>query len=161
MKGQPGWYMMLHLDARRRSGTAPDQHVVVHDMLYWESSEVAEMRQLFKCCLQAGRVLCPRGGGSRAMESALLALAQGRGPAQRIRSADGCRLYNERRCNFKNCKYRHACRWCGGGHAGCDCRSSGRPEPGPCAMITPEAQEERLLPIRSDMELVGRGNPIP
>ena len=67
----------------------------------------------------------------RAMESALLALAQGGGPARRPRSADVCRLYNEKRCNFKNCKYGHACRWCGGGHSGCECRSSGRPEPGP------------------------------
>ena len=67
----------------------------------------------------------------RAMESPLLALAQGGGPARRTKSADVCRLYNERWCNFKNCKYRHACRWCRGGHAGCDCRSSGRPEPGP------------------------------
>ena len=30
----------------------------------------------------------------------------------------------------------------------------------PCAMSTPEAQEERLLPIRSDIEW-GRGKPIP
>ena len=94
----------------------------------------------------------------RAMESVLLALTQGGVPARRTRSADVCRLYNERRCNLKNCKYRHACRWCRGGHAGCDCRSSGRPEPGP---IHHEAQEERLLPIRSDMEWMGRGKPTP
>ena len=69
-------------------------------------------------------------GRVRVMESALLALSQG-GSGKGTRTSDVCRLYNEKRCNYRNCKYRHVCRWCGGAHAGCECRSSGKPEAGP------------------------------
>ena len=33
------------------------------------------------------------------------------------RSSEVCRLYNERHCNFRNCKYWHVCHWCSGAHA--------------------------------------------
>ena len=69
-------------------------------------------------------------GRVRVMESALLALSQG-GSGKGTRTSDVCRLYNEKCCNYRNCKYRHVCRWCGGAHAGCECRSSGKPEAGP------------------------------
>ena len=70
-------------------------------------------------------------GRVRAVESALLAFSTNHGsPAGRgPRSAEVCRLFNERKCNFRSCKYRHACRWCGGPHAGCECRA--RQGPGP------------------------------
>ena len=75
-------------------------------------------------------------GRVRAVELAILAISappqrQGitdnRGP----RAPEVCRLFNERRCNFRNCKYRHICRWCSGAHAGCERRNMHDPGPGP------------------------------
>ena len=69
-------------------------------------------------------------GRVKAMETALLTLSQG-APSRGARPPDVCRLFNEKRCNFRSCKYRHACRWCGGAHPGCECRQASRPEQGP------------------------------
>ena len=73
-------------------------------------------------------------GRVRLMESALLALSQG-SSGKGARTSDVSRLYNDKRCNYCNCKYRHVCRWCGGAHAGCECRSSGKLEAGPVPSI--------------------------
>ncbi len=62
----------------------------------------------------------------RAVESAVLALSHV-GPSRGGGRSDLCRLYNERRCTFRNCKYRHTCKWCGGG----DCQAATRRDAGP------------------------------
>ena len=64
-------------------------------------------------------------GRVRAVESAILAFSgsQGGVASRSSRSAEVCRLYNEKRCSFRNCKYRQVCKWCGGSHARCECRS--------------------------------------
>lgn len=71
-------------------------------------------------------------GRVKAVESAVLAIAGG-GPSRAGVRSDWCRLFNERRCMYKNCKYRHVCKWCGGTHAGLDCQSVARRDapPGP------------------------------
>lgn len=81
-------------------------------------------------CVALGEEDQDMAGRFKAVESALLALSSPqRGMLARTsRSQELCRLFNEKRCNFRNCKYRHACRWCGGHHAGCDCSTRG---PGP------------------------------
>ena len=68
-------------------------------------------------------------GRVRAVESALLAISanplqyQG-SPGGRVpKSQETCRLFNDRRCHFRSCKYRHVCKWCGGPHACCECRT--------------------------------------
>ncbi len=66
----------------------------------------------------------------RAVESAVLALSHV-GPSRGGGRSDLCRLYNERRCTFRNCKYRHACKWCGGAHPGGDCQAATRRDTGP------------------------------
>lgn len=71
-------------------------------------------------------------GRVRAVESVLVALSShGSGVGRAPRSAEVCRLFNERRCNFRNCKYRHVCKWCNGNHPGCDCRVKPEQGPGP------------------------------
>ncbi len=63
----------------------------------------------------------------KAVESALVVFStnpQGSGRAGRPN--DICRLYNGKGCYFRNCKFRHACRWCEGNHPGGDCRAPAR-----------------------------------
>ncbi len=69
-------------------------------------------------------------GRVKAVESAVLALPQA-GASRGGGRSNLCRLYNERRCTFQNCKYRHACKWCGGAHPGSDCHAATRREAGP------------------------------
>lgn len=68
-----------------------------------------------------------------AMETALLAFSErqvSHGPRP-PRSSEVCRLFNEKRCNFRSCKYRHVCRWCAGAHAAGDCQVRQDQGPGP------------------------------
>ncbi len=78
-------------------------------------------------------------GRFKAVESALRALSpqQGGMPFRTSRSQELCRLFNEKRCNFRSCKYRHACRWCGGSHAGCECGARVERGPGPIRSDVP------------------------
>ena len=50
-------------------------------------------------------------------------------------------LFNEKRCHFGNCKYRHVCRMCEGTHAALDCPGqggqSGNAGPGPIRRENP------------------------
>ena len=36
-------------------------------------------------------------------------------------SEELCRSWNQKRCTFRRCRYRHACSNCGGGHPAADC----------------------------------------
>ncbi len=69
------------------------------------------------------------GGRVKAVESVVLALSQA-GTSRGGGRSDLCRLYNKRHCTFRNCKYRHACKWCGGAHPGYDCHAATRREAG-------------------------------
>lgn len=89
----------------------------------------------------------------RAVESAMVAFSSSTHETSRERKRnDICRLFNERRCLYRNCKYRHLCKWCEGQHAGIDCRSMAKTEtnggPGP---IRREAMPKGGA--------AGRGNP--
>ena len=60
----------------------------------------------------------------KAIESALLTLAtakteaaDGTGPSTEV-----CRLYNNNKCRYKKCKYRHACAVCNGPHPAVWCQ---------------------------------------
>ena len=78
----------------------------------------------------------------RAVESAVVAFSSTpQSSTSWMRSQEICRLFNERKCQFRNCKYRHVCKWCEGGHAGVDCRSAAKQEqgggPGPVRRLPP------------------------
>ena len=59
----------------------------------------------------------------KAIESAVLALATNPStkPKQPPKPQEICRLYNERRCRFHFCRYRHVCQSCEGNHPISDC----------------------------------------
>ena len=85
----------------------------------------------------------------RAVESAVVAFS-GRPQGVRIQSMEICRLFNERRCKFKNCKYRHVCHLCASNHPAIECpltpKQSGQPSssgPGPMRM---GRQQQHQLP---------------
>ena len=114
---------------------------------------------MFKCFPQDGQVLRPRGGGSRCEH-------QGNGVS--VTGKEAALPGGQDRQMFAGFTTR------GGATlktANTDMHAGGAEadmlaviadhrvdqNQAPCAMSTPEAQEERLLPIRSDMEWVGRG----
>lgn len=55
----------------------------------------------------------------RAVESAVVAFS-----GRTRQSAEICRLFNEKRCKFRSCKYRHVCQLCSGSHPAVDCLSA-------------------------------------
>ena len=71
------------------------------------------------------------GVGSRlkAIESAVLAMARPRawtppsmgGPPPVGALSEACRSFNNKRCNFRGCRFRHVCRVCGGPQPALDC----------------------------------------
>ena len=72
----------------------------------------------------------------KAVESVMVSLAsrlptpqQDKG--KRPLSAEICRLYNDNRCRFPKCRYRHVCSTCSGGHPACSCPRGHGPIPGP------------------------------
>jgi hypothetical protein len=77
----------------------------------------------------------------KAVESAVVAFSSSSGnneAGRSQRSMEICRLFNEKRCRFRNCKYRHVCSGCKGLHAAPDCpmvilpgarAANGRPGP--------------------------------
>lgn len=71
----------------------------------------------------------------KAVESAVIAFSgnhPGITATRGIRSSEVCRLFNEKRCKFRNCKYRHVCRTCQGNHPAPECPSSAkRADPAP------------------------------
>ena len=88
----------------------------------------------------------------KAVESAVVAFS-GKGQSGKASKAtDLCRLFQQNRCTFQNCKYRHSCKRCGGAHPGMECqRPVGSQGQGPAAPG----------PVRREPELRsrGRGNP--
>ena len=77
------------------------------------------------------------GSRLKAVESAVLALTQPRWPGPNVAgplghaSAEVCRNFNKGRCTFRWCRYRHACRVCGGPQPASECceRGLGRGPP--------------------------------
>ena len=73
----------------------------------------------------------------KAVESAVLSLAKPRleSVGTRSKSSEVCRLWNDNRCRFPKCKYRHTCSQCGEGHPVLRCpnvaQSSGEPAADP------------------------------
>lgn len=58
-------------------------------------------------------------------------VARAEGSRSRGRSNDVCNKYNDGKCPNRDCRYKHACRSCGGSHAQTDCptgKSGGAPE---------------------------------
>ena len=87
----------------------------------------------------------------KAVESAVIAFSgnyQGFTATRGIRSPKVCRLFNEKRCKFRNCKYRHVCRTCQGNHPATDCPSS--------AKRMEQAQGLGPGPIRRDSQFHNR-----
>lgn len=67
----------------------------------------------------------------KAVESALVAFSTNpQSTPGRAGSSELCRLYNGKGCHFRNCKFRHACKWCDGCHAALDCRAPSRQDAG-------------------------------
>ena len=67
----------------------------------------------------------------RAIESAVGSggrPSMGRSPPPGYNGTDACKLFNEQRCFYQRCKFRHICLACGGDHP-----ASGKPE---CAART-------------------------
>ncbi len=75
----------------------------------------------------------------KAVESAVVAFAQGplSGPDKRGGGSGAkyqdtvCRSWNEKRCYFRRCRYRHVCATCGGPHPAADCYQGNRSAAGP------------------------------
>ena len=72
----------------------------------------------------------------KTLESAILAFTaqppQQQSPSLRSKSIDICRNWNTGRCRMSQCRYRHACRVCGGpnpAYACCDRALAQRPNP--------------------------------
>ena len=67
------------------------------------------------------------GSRLKAVESAVLALTQPRWPVHNSAgppggaSSEACRNFNKGRCSFRWCRYRHACRVCGGPQPASEC----------------------------------------
>ena len=60
----------------------------------------------------------------KAVESAVVSLATHHQNAHRVYcplSTEICRLYNDNRCRFPKCRYRHACLKCNGDHPASSC----------------------------------------
>lgn len=55
----------------------------------------------------------------RAVESAVVAFS-----GRTRQSTEICRLFNEKRCRFRSCKYRHICQICSGNHPVVDCSAA-------------------------------------
>ena len=68
----------------------------------------------------------------KAVESAVVSLATQHQNAHRVRplSTKICRFYNDNRCRFPKCCYRHACLKCNGDHPASSC-PQGSKTPGP------------------------------
>ena len=57
----------------------------------------------------------------RAVESAVVAFSSNNMVMKMPLSSEVCRLYNQRKCKFRNCKYGHICQRCSGNHPAIDC----------------------------------------
>ena len=69
----------------------------------------------------------------KAVESAVVSLATQHQNTHRVyrpMSTEICRLYNDNRCRFPKCRYRHACLKCNGDHPASSC-PQGSKTPGP------------------------------
>lgn len=73
-----------------------------------------------EACTEAGDEDPGLGKRVKAVESAVLALAS-QPPKRDFRSQETCRLFNEKRCKFRYCRFRHVCQTCGGNHPVSDC----------------------------------------
>ena len=63
----------------------------------------------------------------KAVESAVVAFsAGGQGPQHQQRAREICMLFNDRRCKFRNCKYRHVCE---GWHPAVECTKEAKRGP--------------------------------
>lgn len=110
----------------------------------------ARRGQRCELCLSSshGSGECILAGGDEDLRSQLMALESARGTATQITAGrmvpsgyewtDICKLFNEGRCSYKICRFRHACITCGGEHpaiANPSCAGGGRrnynPLPGP------------------------------
>ena len=88
----------------------------------------------------------------RAMELAVVAFS-GRPQGVRVQSMEICRLFNERRCKFKNCKYRHVCHLCASNHPAIEClltlKQSGQPSSSGPSPMRMGRQSTSGLPLLS------------
>lgn len=60
----------------------------------------------------------------RAVETAVVAFSSNSNVAKTSVTAEVCRLYNQRKCRFRNCKYTHICQRCSGNHPVIECPST-------------------------------------
>ncbi len=77
----------------------------------------------------------------KAVESAVVAFSSNQTARPGVGGfspSDVCRLYNQKRCRFVDCKFRHACKRCGAPHPVLDCQIPPKPF----------EQSNRLGPIR-------------
>ena len=76
----------------------------------------------------------------KAVESAVVSLATQHQNAHKVyrpMSTEICRLYNDNRCRFPKCRYRHACLKCNGDHPASSCpQGSKAPGPAPAHSFT-------------------------
>ncbi len=79
-----------------------------------------------KDCALSGEVDHDVGSRLKAIETAVLALTSSRPtpaplPANRQAKTEVCRSWNENRCSFPRCRYRHVCRVCEGPRPATEC----------------------------------------
>ena len=63
----------------------------------------------------------------KAVESAVVAFSASQRGKVLAAQDEVCRLFNQKRCHFLDCKFRHACKRCGGTHPVLDCQASTKP----------------------------------
>ena len=86
----------------------------------------------------------------KAVESAVVSLPTQHQHAQKVyrpMSTEICRLYNDNRCRFPKCRYRHACLKCNGDHPASSCpQGSKAPGPAPAHSFTAANRREAARP---------------
>ena len=79
--------------------------------------------------------------------------SMGRSPPPGYNGTDACKLFNEQRCFYQRCKFRHICLACGGDHP-----ASGKPE---CAARTQWIGTGGAGPVRQNWSGRGRSRSQP
>lgn len=137
MTGQPGSHTTLPIDGRPLPRDIPSGPRSTHRCTHCASPEKPRKHLDASCAFHKSKDCSLAGDDDpdlakrmKAVESTVVAFSSSSGNTEAgrsQRSAEICRLFNEKRCRFRNCKYRHVCFGCKGFHAAPDCPTATLP----------------------------------